>query len=182
MELIMILYFLNYLHRMVILNKYEINWWDLNELNNFFNLKYPENRELVDEALRLAPAYLKRLINKNKVENRMIKTCAIVLIQFLLASSVCWSENSLERRDLIRLESNNTKVVMDLGGGSIVDFSFIDQELNPFTWNYPEKGDLKPRNMGHFICFDRLGRPSPQEIKNGMPFHGEAAHIEWQML
>ena len=64
----MILYFLNYLHRMVILNKYEINWWDLNELNNFFNLKYPENRELVDEALRLAPAYLQRLINKNKVE------------------------------------------------------------------------------------------------------------------
>jgi len=64
----MILYFPNYWSRMAISHKYEINWWDLNELNNFFILKYPENRELVDEALRLAPAYLQRLINKNKVE------------------------------------------------------------------------------------------------------------------
>ncbi|MFC1561125.1 hypothetical protein ACFL4V_01465 [Candidatus Latescibacterota bacterium] len=112
----------------------------------------------------------------------MIKTCAIIIIQIFLAASICWSENNLEGRDLILLEGNNAKVVMDLGGGSIVDFSFVDQGLNPFTWNYPEKGDLKPRNMGHFICFDRLGRPSPQEIKNGMPFHGEAAHVEWELL
>jgi hypothetical protein len=119
---------------------------------------------------------------KNEKATRMIRTGILVIIQILLSLCVCRAENSLEGRDLIRLESNTAQVVIDLGGGSIVDFSFIDGGLNPFTWNYPEKGDLKPRNMGHFICFDRLGRPSQQEIKNGMPFHGEAAHVEWELL
>jgi len=53
---------------MLITTKYKIDWWELNELNNYFILKYPENRELVNGALRIALAYLQKLINKNKVE------------------------------------------------------------------------------------------------------------------
>ena len=36
--------------------------------------------------------------------------------------------------------------------------------------------------MGHFLCLDRWGQPTEAEQKNGMPFHGEAAHVEWQVL
>jgi len=92
------------------------------------------------------------------------------------------AETSLEGRDLVRLEGRAATVVVDLGGGGIVDFHLNGSDLNPFVWNYPEKGDLAPRRMGHFVCFDRLGRPSETEVEHGMPFHGEAAHVAWRVL
>ena len=112
----------------------------------------------------------------------MKKKAAIFIILIVLVSRACWSETGLESRDVLQLAGKTVEVVIDLGGGAIVDFHFVEQGLNPLTWNYPEKGDLKPRKMGHFICFDRLGMPSLREIKNGIPFHGEATHIKWQVL
>ena len=110
------------------------------------------------------------------------KFIIIIITLNVLASIACWSEPSLEGRALVELEGKSAKVVVDLGGGGIVDFHIIGHGLNPLTWNYPEKGDLKPRSIGHFICFDRLGRSTPQELKNGMSNHGEAAWIQWQIL
>jgi len=97
-------------------------------------------------------------------------------------SSLAWAEGSLMGRRQVVLKGEAAQVSVDIAGGSIVDFHLSGQNVNPLTWNYPEKGDLKPRTMGHFICFDRWGQPSPQELKNGMPFHGEAAQVEWQVL
>ena len=97
-------------------------------------------------------------------------------------SSLTWAQGSLEGRKQVVLEGKTALVSVDTAGGSIVDFHLSGQNLNPLTWNYPEKGDLKPRTIGHFICFDRWGQPSQQELKNGMPFHGEAAQVEWQVL
>jgi hypothetical protein len=92
------------------------------------------------------------------------------------------AEPSLEGRRQVVLEGSAALVSVDAAGGSIVDFHLSGQNLNPLTWNYPEKGDLKPRTIGHFVCFDRWGPPSAQELKNGMSFHGEAAQVEWQIL
>ncbi len=92
------------------------------------------------------------------------------------------AQPSLDGRKQIVLEGQAAFVSVDMAGGSIVDFHFNDQKLNPLTWNYPEKGDLKPRTIGHFVCFDRWGQPSDQEGKNGMPFHGEATSVEWETL
>ena len=105
-----------------------------------------------------------------------------LIATLIWASSICWSEPGLEGRDLVELESRNTKVVVDLGGGSIVDFHIKGHGLNPLTWGYPKNEDLNPRTMGHFICFDRWGQPSEAESKNGMPFHGEAAKVEWHLI
>ena len=102
---------------------------------------------------------------------------ALVLIPHL-----CRSELALEGREQVVLEGEIARISVDTAGGSIVDFRLIEQGLNPLNWNYPEKGDLKPRTMGHFICFDRWGQPSAQELKNGMPFHGEAAQVVWKVL
>ena len=112
----------------------------------------------------------------------MKKIASIFVILIVLVSIACWSDTGLEGRDILQLAGKTAEVVIDIGGGAIVDFHFVEQGLNPLTWNYPEKSDLEPRKMGHFICFDRLGNPSPQEIKNGMPFHGEAANIRWHVL
>ncbi len=92
------------------------------------------------------------------------------------------AELGLDGRKQVVLEGKSALVSVDVAGGSIVDFHLRDQKLNPLTWNYPEKGDLKPRTIGHFVCFDRWGQPSPREFKNGMPFHGEATSVEWEVL
>jgi len=99
----------------------------------------------------------------------------------IFASIICLSEPGLKGRDLVELESLNAKVVVDLGGGSIVDFHITKHGLNPLNWNYPEDGDTLPRTIGHFICFDRWGQPSPAEEKNGMFFHGEATKVKWRL-
>jgi hypothetical protein len=92
------------------------------------------------------------------------------------------AEPSLEGRKQVVLEGKAAMVSVDMAGGSIADFHLNDQKLNPLTWNYPEKGDSKPRTIGHFVCFDRWGQPSAQEGKNGMPFHGEATAVVWETL
>jgi len=71
-------------------------------------------------------------------------------------------------------------VVVDLGGGSIVEFQFQDQRLNPLTWTSGESAPAHP--MGHFLCLDRWGAPSEAESRNGMPFHGEASHVTWKIV
>jgi len=48
--------------------KYRVNWWDLDKLNNYFVLKFPKNRQLVEEAVQNAPGVVERLIKSGKVE------------------------------------------------------------------------------------------------------------------
>jgi hypothetical protein len=84
------------------------------------------------------------------------------------------------RKSLV-LDGKTATLVMDLGGGSISDFHLTDQKLNPLTWDSGgENADLRP--MGHFLCLDRWGAPSEAEQRNGMPFHGEASRVLWQVL
>ena len=69
-------------------------------------------------------------------------------------------------------------------GGGIIEFRFVDQQTNPLNW---EIGDLEPQTegqpflRGHFLCLDRWGAPSEAEGRNGVPFHGEAPRIVWQI-
>jgi hypothetical protein len=84
------------------------------------------------------------------------------------------------RRSLV-LDGRAAQLVVDIAGGSIGDFHLGSSGLNPLQWE--EKGGLTaPRPMGHFLCLDRWGAPSKEEQKNGMPFHGEAARVEWLVL
>jgi len=98
------------------------------------------------------------------------------------ASVTSFSEINLEYRKLVEIENTFSKVYIDLGGRSIVGFQLKSHWLNPLNWNYPGKGNTDPRGMGHFICFDRWGKPSEAEAKNGMPFHGEASNGNWVLL
>jgi hypothetical protein len=90
------------------------------------------------------------------------------------------SESLVNGRRAVVLESDEARVAIDLAGGSIVDFHLRKQGLNPLQWEEPG-AKTAPRPMGHFLCLDRWGAPSPAEQKNGMPFHGEAARVEWQV-
>ena len=78
------------------------------------------------------------------------------------------------------LENSTVRAVFDLAGGSLIEFQLRDAPLNPLTWD--SRGEPNaPRPRGHFICFDRWGQPSAAELKNGMPFHGEATRVRWKL-
>jgi hypothetical protein len=77
-------------------------------------------------------------------------------------------------------ETTAAKLVIDLGGGSIVDFRLAKDGLNPLRWLGPGHEKLTLRPMAHFVCLDRWGQPSQAEQSKGMPFHGEATSVRWE--
>ena len=89
--------------------------------------------------------------------------------------------------DRIVMRGDKAQVSIAIAGGGIIEYRFLDQKVNPLNWKISDdlesdrpKG--KPYLRGHFLCLDRWGRPSDAEIKNGVPFHGEAPRIVWQVL
>jgi hypothetical protein len=100
---------------------------------------------------------------------------------FLAAALVsCAAQTVVDIRPSVVLEGKAARVAVDPGGGSIVQFQINGQDLNPLTWTSGEPAPAHP--MGHFLCLDRWGPPSEAESKNGMPFHGEASHVTWQVV
>ena len=95
------------------------------------------------------------------------------LFPFLLAPFTLAAQTAL-------LENSAVRAVFDLAGGSLIEFQLRDAPLNPLTWD--SRGEPNaPRPRGHFICFDRWGQPSAAELKNGVPFHGEATRVRWKL-
>ena len=90
------------------------------------------------------------------------------------------AETLFNGRPSLILEGNAARLVVDLGGGSLVDFRLSGHSVNPLQWDPGESVLLKP--LGHFLCLDRWGPPSEAEERNGMFFHGEASRVEWTVL
>lgn len=81
--------------------------------------------------------------------------------------------------EVVVLENAAARLGIETLGGAIVDFQLKALPLNPFTWE--EGAGAANRLRGHFICFDRWGAPSEAEKTNGMPYHGEAPRVAWQV-
>ena len=83
------------------------------------------------------------------------------------------------------MKNDVARLALAVGGGAIVEFRFADHDVNPL--NFEATNDIEPRQegqpflRGHFVCLDRWGAPSETEAKNGVPFHGEAPRIIWQV-
>src|SRR5262245_1780838 len=97
-----------------------------------------------------------------------------------LAAAGTSAEVIVNGRRTVVLENPAATLHIDLGGGSIVDFHLSGGGLNPRRWIGPADRDAALRPMAHFLCLDRWGQPSEAERKAGMPFHGEAARVEWK--
>ena len=91
------------------------------------------------------------------------------------------AEELVDGRRSVVLEGRQARLVVDILGGSIVDSHLTSHGLNPLRW--ANDGPLnQPRSMSHFLCLDRWGQPSEAERDNGMPGHGEATKVEWDVL
>ncbi len=109
---------------------------------------------------------------------RLIGSARVFLM--MLALSAAPGEVIVNGRPSVVLESPAAKLVIDLGGGSIVDFHLAAGGLNPLRWIGPADENVELRPMAHFVCLDRWGQPSEAEVRNGMPYHGEAARVRWR--
>src|SRR5262249_13562498 len=90
------------------------------------------------------------------------------------------AEVMINGRRTVVLEGAAATLLIDLDGGSIVDFHLSGGGLNPLRWIGPADQNVKLRPMAHFLCLDRWGQPSEAEQRAGMPFHGEASRVEWK--
>jgi len=114
------------------------------------------------------------------LRNRLLPLIIAALIASLPTADANAQSTHAGRRAAI-LKGQAAQVVVDLAGGSIVNFQFNDQELNPLVWANSGPTD-EARPMSHFICLDRWGAPSAAELKQGMVFHGEATRMQWKLL
>jgi hypothetical protein len=98
-----------------------------------------------------------------------------------MAAVSATAESMFNGRRATVLQGGSSQVVVDLGGGSIVDFELLDQKLNPLVWG-DTKPTPEPRAMAQFLCLDRWGPPTAAELHNGMVFHGEATQVDWKEM
>jgi hypothetical protein len=92
---------------------------------------------------------------------------APLLLSALLVQA---QQNKADEGDGLVLDGKAARLVVTLKGGVIRELRLQGGGRNPL------------HSLGHFLCLDRWGQPSAAEAKNGMPFHGEASQVEWQVL
>ena len=108
------------------------------------------------------------------------RTGLFVALLLIGANPAPAEETLVNGRQAVVLDGVAARLVVDLAGGSIVDFHLQGQGLNPLEWNRGGEG-TRARGMGHFLCLDRWASASRAESENGMPGHGEASRVEWQV-
>jgi len=113
------------------------------------------------------------------MQARALASAALTLI--LAASPMALAQGTPSTRKALVLDSGKATLTFDLAGGSLADFHLNGSSLNPFSWGAPNPNDPAIRGFGHFLCLDRWGPPSSAEGANGMPYHGEAAHVLWSL-
>ena len=89
--------------------------------------------------------------------------------------------DNLRAGEPLVLRNGVAEVSIAVDGGGIVDFRFVDQQVNPLNWGTGPVGDGSISPRGHFLCLDRWGAPSAAEGANGIPFHGEASRVVWNV-
>jgi hypothetical protein len=103
-------------------------------------------------------------------------------------------------RPALQIENNDVRVTVSVQGGHIAEMLDKKSGVNPLwspPWpsidvsdyspaKYPEYGDdaesrLLAGIMGHNLCLDLFGPPSPEEARAGLVVHGEAALVNFDI-
>ena len=107
-------------------------------------------------------------------------------VEIICALNIMVLSPTTNAEEKLILRSKAAQVSVAVAGGAIVEFRFLELPLNPLNWEIGEElepmREGTPRLRGHFLCLDRWGPPSAAEEQNGVPFHGEAARVVWQIV
>jgi len=109
-------------------------------------------------------------------------------------------------RPAIRLSNGVVELTALNGGGHVAEFCFSGDATRKRTnvlwecpWEGAAPGAAKARRLaakygpkgvgeflvsytGHALCLDYFGLPSAEEVRRGLPLHGEAASENWQVM
>jgi hypothetical protein len=97
----------------------------------------------------------------------------VTLVVAALAATVTAQESSsIDGRPVVVLSNDKLSVAMREQGGAMVRLLLAD---DPTGTNPMHTG------LGHFVCVDGFGPASAEERKAGLPMHGEANRVPWQM-
>jgi len=110
------------------------------------------------------------------------------------------SETTYRNRHAVRIENEQIRLTVLVEGGHIAEFADKASGVNPLwtppwpsiepsTWDrvrHPEYGDdaeskLLCGIMGHNLCLDVFGGPTPEEAAAGMTVHGEASVLPYEI-
>ena len=116
-------------------------------------------------------------------------------MRFPLVLSLCLTLTAIAQERVVFEELpgvllSNEKIQLTVlpEGGAMVRLGLVgeprpvDPLWNPFAIAR-EAGQNRPANFyrGHFICVDGFGPSSPEEQAAGLPMHGEAHRLPWQL-
>jgi len=114
-----------------------------------------------------------------------------LLIPLFALCAVLSAQTQTVFEGLPALDFSNDKLLLTLlpEGGAMVQLLLRDdpEKMSPL-WNplrfARESGRKAPNNMfrGHFVCVDGFGPPSEEEKAAGLPMHGEAHTLPWQIV
>ena len=109
-------------------------------------------------------------------------------------------------RPAIRLSNGVVELTALNGGGHVAEFCFSGDATRKRTnvlwecpWEGAAPGTAKARRLaakygpkgvgeflasytGHALCLDYFGMPSAEEVRRGLPLHGEAATKNWHVI
>jgi hypothetical protein len=97
--------------------------------------------------------------------------------------------STFEDRPAVVMSNDKLELTILTTGGSLANLVLTGdpEKLSPF-WNpvrMAREAGEKPGSgpaMGHFVCVDGFGPVSPEEKAAGLPGHGEAHVVPWQIL
>ena len=98
---------------------------------------------------------------------------AAILLLFCLGCAISAQEEStLDGRPVRILANDRMTLTMRSVGGAMVQLLMKDdpEKLNPL------------QGLGHFVCVDGFGPVSAEERAAGLPGHGEAHRVPWQLV
>lgn len=105
-----------------------------------------------------------------------------VLLSFLLSAAVFAQDSAflkqgtVNKRPVMLFSNDKLELAIAVQGGSMVSLLMRDDSsgLSPF-------GGAGARILGHFVCVDGFGPSSREERAAGLPGHGEAHRLPWEM-
>src|SRR5687767_2263285 len=113
---------------------------------------------------------------------------AVVLFFCLTATALGQQTTVFEDRPALVLSNDKVELTVITEGGAMAqivlagDKEKINPLWNPY-WIARQAGLKPPANLyrGHFVCIDGFGPVSPEERAAGLPMHGEAYMLPWQL-
>ncbi len=109
-------------------------------------------------------------------------------------------ELTYRNRRAVRIENASVRVTMTAEGANIAEITCKRKNINPL-WTPPwpsleptaanesqladyganQESRVLANIMGHSLCLDTYGVPSPEETAAGMPIHGEALALAYEI-